>query len=201
MRSESTRRLTQPRTVLTWWSRPRLRPDPHLRTAPSAVLPGNRGSSSPPRRGVQWTMPDCFCVPDAGARCSSARAATGASSTAGHVAAAPLGVNRCARRDAGISTLDAAGTVTPSASAATRADEATAVAHGRCRAIRSPFDAREPRSRKTSWTSSGDTGRSLNACPRENEHRAPWRRSNSWTLRAGDVPPKPSTKGCGRSTS
>ena len=60
MRSESTRRLTQPRTVLTWWSRPRLRPDPHLRTAPSAVLPGNRGSSSPPRRGVQWTMPDCF---------------------------------------------------------------------------------------------------------------------------------------------
>ena len=25
MRSESTRRLTQPRTVLTWWSRPRLR--------------------------------------------------------------------------------------------------------------------------------------------------------------------------------
>ena len=64
-------------------------------------------------------MPDCFSVPDAGARCSSARAATGASTTAGHVAAAPLGVNRCARRDAGISTLDAAGTVTPSASAAT----------------------------------------------------------------------------------
>ena len=71
-----------------------------------------------PRRGVQWTIPACFSVPDAGARCSSARAATGASSTAGHVAAAPLGVNRCARRDAGISTLDAAGTVTPSASAA-----------------------------------------------------------------------------------
>ena len=66
-------------------------------------------------------MPACFCVPDAGARCSSARAATGASAFAEHVAAAPLGVNRCARRDAGISTLDAAGTVTPSASAATGA--------------------------------------------------------------------------------
>ena len=64
-------------------------------------------------------MPDCFCVPDAGAKCSSARAATGASSTAGHAAAAPLGVNRCARRDAGISKRAAAGTVTPSASAAT----------------------------------------------------------------------------------
>ena len=97
MRSESTRRLTQPRTALTWRSRPRLRPDPHWRTAPSAVLPRNRGSSSPPRRGEQWTMPDCFCVPDAGARCSSARAATGASAIAGHVAAAPLGANRCAR--------------------------------------------------------------------------------------------------------
>ena len=41
-----------------------------------------------------------------------------------HVAAAPLGVNRCARRGAGISTLDAAGTVTPSASAATGAGAA-----------------------------------------------------------------------------
>ena len=64
-------------------------------------------------------MPDCFCVPDAGARCSSARAATEASAIAEHVAAAPLGVNRCARRDAGISKHAAAGTVTPSASAAT----------------------------------------------------------------------------------
>ena len=64
-------------------------------------------------------MPDCFCVPDAGARGSSARAATGASSTAGHAAAASPGVNRCARRDADISTRDAAGTVMPSASAAT----------------------------------------------------------------------------------
>ena len=47
-------------------------------------------------------MPDCFCVADAGARCSSARAATEASAIAEHVAAAPLGVNRCARRDAGV---------------------------------------------------------------------------------------------------
>ena len=69
-------------------------------------------------------MPDCFCVPDASAKCSSARAATGASTTAGHAAAAPPGVNRCARRDAGISTLDAADTVTPSASAATVAGAA-----------------------------------------------------------------------------
>ena len=66
-------------------------------------------------------MPDCFCVPDAGARCSSARAVIGASSTAGHAAAASLGVNRCVRRDAGISSLDAAGTAMPSASAATGA--------------------------------------------------------------------------------
>ena len=69
-------------------------------------------------------MPDCFCVPGADARCSSARAVIGASSTAGHVAAASLGVNHCVRRDAGISTLDAAGTVTPSASAATGAGAA-----------------------------------------------------------------------------
>ena len=69
-------------------------------------------------------MPDCFCVLDAGARCSSARAATEASAIAEHVAAAPLGVNRCARRDAGINTLDAPGTVTPSASVATGAGAA-----------------------------------------------------------------------------
>ena len=83
MRSGAARRPTQPRTEWTWRSRPRLRPDPHVRTAPSAVLPGDRGSSSPPRRGERWTMPDCFRVPGADARCSSARAATGASSTAG----------------------------------------------------------------------------------------------------------------------
>ena len=69
-------------------------------------------------------MPGCFCVPGAGAKCSSARAVTGASSTARQVAAASPGGNRCARRDAGISTLDAAGTVTPSASAATDTDAA-----------------------------------------------------------------------------
>ena len=51
-------------------------------------------------------MPDCFSVPDAGAKCSSARAVTGASTTAGRAAAASLGVNRCAGRDAGISTRD-----------------------------------------------------------------------------------------------
>ena len=66
-------------------------------------------------------MPDCFCVPDTGARCSSARAVIAVSGTAEHVAATPLDANRCVRRDAGISTLDAAGTVTPSASAVTGA--------------------------------------------------------------------------------
>ena len=65
MRSESARRQTQPRIVLTWRSRPRLRPDPHLRTAPSAVLPGDRGSSSPPRRGAP--PPPSPCSPEFGA--------------------------------------------------------------------------------------------------------------------------------------
>ena len=51
-----------------------------------------------------------------------------ASSTAGRVAATSLGANRCARRDAGISTRDAAGTVMPSVSAATAADAATGLA-------------------------------------------------------------------------
>ena len=71
-------------------------------------------------------MPGCFCVPGVGARCSSARAVIGASSTAGRVAATSLGANRCVRRDAGISALDAADTVMPSASAATDADTAKA---------------------------------------------------------------------------
>ena len=66
-------------------------------------------------------MPDCFCVRDVGARCSSAHAVTGGSATAERVAATPLGVNRYVRRAGGISTLDAAGTVMPSASAATGA--------------------------------------------------------------------------------
>ena len=72
-------------------------------------------------------MPGCFCVPGAGARCSSARAAIGASSTAGRVAAVSLGVNRCVRRDAGIRTLDAADTAMPSVSAATGAGAAKAL--------------------------------------------------------------------------
>ena len=66
-------------------------------------------------------MPDCFCVPDVGARCSSARAVIAVSGTAEHVAATPLGVNRCVRRDAGISALDAVDTVMPNVSAATGA--------------------------------------------------------------------------------
>ena len=71
-------------------------------------------------------MPDCFSVPGAGARCSSARAVIGGSGIAEHAAATPLGVNRYVRRAVGISTLDAAGTVTPSASAATGAGAAKA---------------------------------------------------------------------------
>ena len=47
--SPNNRAFTKPPTLGR--PRPRLRPDPHLRTAPSAVLPGDRGSSSPPRRG------------------------------------------------------------------------------------------------------------------------------------------------------
>ena len=66
-------------------------------------------------------MPDCFCVRGVSARCSSARAVIGASSTAEHVAAASPEANRCARRDVGISTLDAAGTVMPSVRGATGA--------------------------------------------------------------------------------
>ena len=69
-------------------------------------------------------MPDCFCVPGAGAKCSSARAVIAVSATAEHVAATPLGVNRCVRRDAGISALDADDTVMPSVSAVTGAGAA-----------------------------------------------------------------------------
>ena len=76
-------------------------------------------------------MPDCFSVPDAGAKCSSARAVTGASTTAGRAAAASLGVNRCAGRDAGISTRGAAGTVMPSARGATGAGAGAAKARAR----------------------------------------------------------------------
>ncbi len=71
-------------------------------------------------------MPDCICVPDVGARCSSARAVIAVSATADHVAATPLGVNRYVRLDVGISALDAAGTVMPSVSAVTGAGAAKA---------------------------------------------------------------------------
>ena len=66
-------------------------------------------------------MPDCICVPDVGAKCSSVRAVIGANAIAEYGAATLLGVNRYVRRAGGISTLDAAGTVMPSASAATGA--------------------------------------------------------------------------------
>ena len=66
-------------------------------------------------------MPDCFCVPDAGARCSSVHAVIGARGIAGPAAATSLGVNRCVRRDGGISALDAVDTVMPSVSAVTGA--------------------------------------------------------------------------------
>ena len=71
-------------------------------------------------------MPDCFSVLGAGARCSSARAVIAVSATAEHFAATLLGVNRCVRRVGGISSLDAAGTVMPSASAVTGAGAAKA---------------------------------------------------------------------------
>ena len=63
-------------------------------------------------------MPDCFCVPGANARCSSARVATAASSTAGRSVATSPEANHCAGPGADISNRDAAGPVTPSASAA-----------------------------------------------------------------------------------
>ena len=63
-------------------------------------------------------MPDCFCVRGASAKCSSARVAIAASSTAGRSVAASPEANHCAGRGADISNRDAAGTVTPSASGA-----------------------------------------------------------------------------------
>ena len=88
-------------------------------------------------------MPGCFHVPGSGARCVSARAVIGASSTARQVAVTSLGANRCARRDAGISTLDAADTVMPSASAATAAGAATGGL---------PRDQRSVEEGATSWS-------------------------------------------------
>ena len=63
-------------------------------------------------------MPDCFCVRGASAKCSSARVATAASSTAGRSVAASPEANHCAGPGGAISNRDAAGTVTPSASGA-----------------------------------------------------------------------------------
>ena len=82
-------------------------------------------------------MPGCLCVLGAGTKCSSTRAVIGDSSIAGRFAVISLGANRCAGRDPGISTLDAAGTVMPSVSAATGAVAATASAERKLR-IRFP---------------------------------------------------------------
>ena len=71
-------------------------------------------------------MPACFCAPGVSVRCGSARAAIVASSIAGRTVAASPGANHYAPRGGGISKLDAAGTVMPSASAATGAGAAKA---------------------------------------------------------------------------
>ena len=77
---------------------------------------------------VSWSEIGVGEEADAASDCTdlavTSEAAPGASAIAEHVAAAPLGVNRCVRRDAGISTLDAAGTVMPSARGATGAGAA-----------------------------------------------------------------------------
>ena len=70
-------------------------------------------------------MPDCFCVPGVDARYSSARFVTADSSTAARAAATSPETNHCARRGVDISNRDAAGTVMPSASAATDVGVAT----------------------------------------------------------------------------
>ena len=69
-------------------------------------------------------MPGCFCVPDASAKCSSARAVIGASSTAVRAAAASPEVNHCAQRDAGISSRDVADTAMPNVNGVTGAGAA-----------------------------------------------------------------------------
>ena len=69
-------------------------------------------------------MPVCFCVPDADAKYSSARAVTADSSIAGRAVAASPAPNRGARPGAGTSNRGAVGTATPSASAATAAGAA-----------------------------------------------------------------------------
>ena len=69
-------------------------------------------------------MPGCFCVHGVSDRCSSARAAIADSATAQRTAAASPEVNHDVRRGTGISNRGAAGTVMPSASAATGAGAA-----------------------------------------------------------------------------
>ena len=73
-------------------------------------------------------MRGCSCVPGAGARFSSARAATAVSGTAGHGAAGLPGANRYAPRGGVISKRAAAGTAMPSANGAI----GTGAAKGRC---------------------------------------------------------------------
>ena len=69
-------------------------------------------------------MPGCFCAPGVSDRCLSARAAIVDSATAERTAAASPAANHDVRQGAGISTRGAAGTVMPSASAATGAGAA-----------------------------------------------------------------------------
>ena len=69
-------------------------------------------------------MPGCFCVPDASAKCSSARAAIGVSSTAVRAAAASPEVNHCARRGGVTSNRDVADTAMPNVNGVTGAGAA-----------------------------------------------------------------------------
>ena len=69
-------------------------------------------------------MPGCLCARGVSAKCSSARAATGANSTAARTAAPWPDANHCARRGAGTKGRDGAGTTMPSASVATAAGAA-----------------------------------------------------------------------------
>ena len=76
-------------------------------------------------------MLDCFSVPDAGARCSSACAATGVSSSA--PSATSPETNRCARQDAGISNRVEAGIVMLSAATGAGAVNESIEKKCRCR--------------------------------------------------------------------
>ena len=63
-------------------------------------------------------MPGCLGVPGAGAKCAAARAVIGAVSPTRQAVAASPEVNRRVRRGGDIATLEAAGTVMSSVSAA-----------------------------------------------------------------------------------